>query len=320
VSYVEEKLTSAYNRYIFPKRNAYGVQMLHNEVVRFLSQVGIPMSELAGKKVLDAGCGTGELSCFLAQHGAQVTGIDITQNSLAYARTQAQVKGLPNVTFIEGSLLDYPFREHEYDLIVSHMVLMVTADPERAFANIVRALKPGGSIVFKVFCFWGTMSPFQKSPLWKIWVVRLLGGKDLEKRVRIGERLFYKPGHEAAHGLEKGQYLYDLWGLPRISYHRWGELLGWLDRSGLRYHSSDVPMEFSKLVQSFLDKTEPSVTTRGALLRGAAKVFFGVLPIHRLPVFKRPTLLSRTFGQAYAFLAAGANMVTIRAIKDERAR
>lgn len=312
---VDERVRGMYNQHIFPKRNAYGVQKIHEDIVHIFQVLGIQMEDLRGKTLLDAGCGTGELSCFLASYGAIVTGIDFSDGSLEYGRSLVQRMELSNATFIKGSLLEYNFPENAYDFVLSHMVLHHTSDPARAFSNIVRALKPGGSVIFRVFDFWGTMGPFQKSPLWKLWVVRWLAGDDVEKRVRIGERLFYRPGHEAQHGLEKNQYLYDLFGVPQVSYHRWGELLGWIKRNHLAYHSSNPPMEFSKLVAPYLSKTETNRTVRGRIFLSCGKLFLRLAPIHQSGWAKRPSVGSRLLGQLLSFISAGSNMITIRAVK-----
>lgn len=303
-----------YNQHIFPKRNAEGVRKIHEDIARILGAVGIRLEDLRGKTLLDAGCGTGELSCFLASCGACVTAIDFSENSLRYARKLAQRHGLDNIKLVQGSLLDYPMPEQQFDYVLSHMVLHHTTDPARAFSNIVRAVKPGGSVIFRIFCFWGTMCPFQKSPLWKIWLVRVLGRGDVDRRVRIGERLFYRPGHERPHGLDKQTYLYDLFGVSVVSHHRWGELLGWLARNHLVYHSSHLPMEFAKLVERFLTTTEPSRSWRGRVLRTAGRCLLRIVPIHRLPACQRPSRLSRCLGQLFVFFS-GSNMITIRAIK-----
>ncbi|MBI1894814.1 MAG: class I SAM-dependent methyltransferase [Candidatus Rokubacteria bacterium] len=303
-----------YNQYIFPKRNAYGVQKVHEDITRILGALGISLEELKGKTLLDAGCGTGEVSCFLASCGARVTGIDFSRNSLDYAGRLAQSQGLNTIEFIEGSLLDYHVPEGQFDYVLSHMVLHHTSDPARAFSNIVRALKPGGSIIFRVFCFWGTMCPFQKSPLWKRWVVWLLAGPDPDRRVRIGERLFYRPGHEVQHGVDKATYLYDLFGVRIVYHHWWGELLHWLHHNRLAYHSSYPAMEFSKLVAPYLDRRTPGSTRRGRILGAVGTSLLRVIPLHRWRVCQRPSWLSRLLGQTFAFFS-GANMTTIRAIK-----
>ena len=311
---VTERVGTMYSQHIFPKRNAAGVQTVQEGVVRILGELGLRLQDLQGKRLLDAGCGTGELACFFASCGAEVSAIDISKSSLAYARTRAKELALENIQFIEGSLLDYPFPKEAFDIVFSHMVLHHTADPKGAFSNIVKALKPGGSVIFKVFCLWGRMGLFQKAPLWHLWVVRLLGGSDPDRKVAIGERLFYRPGHETPHGVEKSTYLYDLFGVPKVANHTWGELLGWLKQNRIAYAASSPAMEFSKLVEPLLKKRE-SATLRGKILRVAGQTLLRVAPLHRLPACRRPSWISRGLGQAVTFFS-GSNMTAVRGIKQ----
>src|SRR5215475_8599392 len=58
---------------------------------------GIGEEDYVGKQVLDAGCGTGEYSCWFASRGAQVTGIDLSDGSLNEARAYAESVSLDNV-------------------------------------------------------------------------------------------------------------------------------------------------------------------------------------------------------------------------------
>ncbi len=313
----DQGVRNMYNVHIFPKRNAEGVNKIREDLPRILAGIGISLEDLRGKTLLDAGCGTGEVACFLASQGARVTAIDFSTGSLNYARALAKSQGI-DITFIEGSLLDYPFPKEQFDYVFSHMVLHHTSNPAGGFANIVKALKPGGSVIFRVFCFWGTFCPFQKSPLWKRWIVWILAGTDPERRVRVGERLFYRQGHEGQHGVDKATYLYDLFGVRIVYHHWWGELLGWLKRNRIDYHSSYPPMEFAKLAEPYLHSKEPSKTALGRALRGTARVILTILPMHRWSWSKRPTVFSRFLGQTFTFFS-GANMSTIRGIKPSRA-
>lgn len=102
----------------------------------------------AGERVLDVGCGCGETTLMLAEHGAEVTGIDISRPMLARARERAA--GRAGVSFREADAALEPF-EPVHDLLFSRFGLMFFDDPHAAFANLRRALAPGGRLAF---CCW----------------------------------------------------------------------------------------------------------------------------------------------------------------------
>ncbi|HUH86369.1 MAG TPA: methyltransferase domain-containing protein [Stellaceae bacterium] len=105
-----------------------------------------------GERVVDIGCGCGETAIEFARRvlpGGSVLGIDISAPMLAHAATRVE-PGLP-VTLVQGDATTYPFAEGAFDLLASRLGVMFFAEPERAFANLRRALRPGGRLVFVCF-------------------------------------------------------------------------------------------------------------------------------------------------------------------------
>jgi SAM-dependent methyltransferase len=100
----------------------------------------------SGETVLDVGCGTGATSLALAKAGANVTGLDVSKPMLDLARSRAIQAGL-DIAFIEADASSYPF-EPAFDLIFSRFGVMFFDDPIGAFANLHKALKPGGRLAF----------------------------------------------------------------------------------------------------------------------------------------------------------------------------
>ena len=102
-----------------------------------------------GERVLDIGCGAGGTSLQLAQAvapGGDVTGVDISRPLLEVARQRAS--GIPGLSFVEADAQTYPFETAGFDAVFSRFGVMFFADPTAAFANIRRALKPGGRLAF----------------------------------------------------------------------------------------------------------------------------------------------------------------------------
>jgi len=103
----------------------------------------------AGDRCLDVGCGTGATSRALAARGGSVLGLDLSGPMLAVARNAAA--DLDQLTFIQGDAQVYPFEPSSFDVGVSRMGCMFFGDPTAAFANIGRALRPGGRLALTVW-------------------------------------------------------------------------------------------------------------------------------------------------------------------------
>jgi SAM-dependent methyltransferase len=97
-------------------------------------------------RVLDIGCGNGRLTRLAAARARSATGVDLSGPMLATARARAAE--VPNVTFEQGDVQVHPFAEGGFDLAVSRFGVMFFADPVAAFANVRRALSPGGRLAF----------------------------------------------------------------------------------------------------------------------------------------------------------------------------
>jgi len=104
-----------------------------------------------GERVLDIGCGAGGSTFPLAAAvgpSGRVTGLDVSAPLLARAEERRRELGLDNIRFVEADAQDHPFDPAGCDLAVSRFGVMFFADPVAAFANIARALRPGGRLVF----------------------------------------------------------------------------------------------------------------------------------------------------------------------------
>lgn len=113
-----------------------------------LQRNNIDLGWFTGKKILDAGCGGGRYTYALAQLGASsVTGIDIGKQGIMDARER--IKGREHeekIEFIEGSVLELPFKEATFDFVFSNGVLHHTKSTEKGISEIFRVLKKGGGV------------------------------------------------------------------------------------------------------------------------------------------------------------------------------
>jgi len=101
-------------------------------------------------RVLDVGCGNGQLTRLAARRArfGHATGLDLSAPMLERARATAAEEGVANVTFERGDAQVHPFPAGAFDVAVSRFGAMFFADPVAAFANVGRALRPGGRAAF----------------------------------------------------------------------------------------------------------------------------------------------------------------------------
>jgi SAM-dependent methyltransferase len=101
------------------------------------------LSPQPGERILDVGCGTGQLTTQIAASGADVTGIDSSPAMVDQARQNA-----PGLRFEVQDVCALPYRE-EFDAVFSNAVLHWVTRAEEAAGAMSRALKPGGRLVLE---------------------------------------------------------------------------------------------------------------------------------------------------------------------------
>jgi SAM-dependent methyltransferase len=127
-----------------------------------------------GDRVLDVGCGTGEETRAAAQAGAaDALGVDLSSEMLEVARRLAADQGLTTARFEQADAQIAPFPDAGFDTVVSRTSAMFFGDQPAAFANLARALRPGGRMVLLVW------QPFPRNE----WIASIGGamaaGRDL---------------------------------------------------------------------------------------------------------------------------------------------
>jgi len=105
-----------------------------------------------GTRIADFGCGPGLYTTRLAKHGASVTGIDFSRNSIEYARKTATENGL-NIRYVNQNYLEFEIRDR-FDLILMIMCDFCALSPiqrRRMLKKFSRFLQPGGAILLDVY-------------------------------------------------------------------------------------------------------------------------------------------------------------------------
>jgi len=119
---------SKMNKYDLNKR----IEVVFNEMLDM---------DLKGKKLLDAGCGTGWFSKAASERGAEVTSMDIGDKLLSKVAVKCNSK------CVIGSIMDIPFDDNTFDIIISSEVIEHVTNPTKAIRELYRVLKPQGTLV-----------------------------------------------------------------------------------------------------------------------------------------------------------------------------
>jgi len=107
--------------------------------------------DVKGKTILDVGCGTGIVSFLLLSRGAsKVVCVDISQYMLNCAKEKADKLGYDKtrIDFCQADAEAMPFKNGQFDLVVSSMVLGLSCGQERMIEEMARVARPGGKVAF----------------------------------------------------------------------------------------------------------------------------------------------------------------------------
>ena len=110
-----------------------------------------------GINVLELGCGTGQLSLFLARGNRTIYGVDISNGSLLLGDNFRKQNDINNAYFMKMDIFDLKFKENYFDFTVSNGVLHHTKDARKAFKSLVKVTKPGGLILVGLYHRYGRL-------------------------------------------------------------------------------------------------------------------------------------------------------------------
>ncbi|POT59664.1 SAM-dependent methyltransferase [Citrobacter amalonaticus] len=121
------------------------------------------LPELAGKRILDLGCGYGWFCRYARDnHAAHVLGVDLSEKMLAQAQSMTSGDG---IDYRREDLETLALPPASYDLIYSSLALHYLRDIDRLFATVYQALTPGGMLVFSA------EHPVYTAPLTQGWII-----------------------------------------------------------------------------------------------------------------------------------------------------
>jgi len=103
-----------------------------------------------GQAVLDVGCGTGVAALTAARAGAKVRGLDLSPALLEHARNNAALAEV-QIEFTEGDAEALPYGDSSFDVVISQFGHMFAPRPHVAVVEMLRVLKPGGTVAFSTW-------------------------------------------------------------------------------------------------------------------------------------------------------------------------
>ncbi len=116
-------------------------RFMEKDAKQFYRRLGVT----PGARLLDVGCGAGQLALIAARAGAQVSGCDIAANWIERARSRAAAEEL-DIAFDEGDAESLPYDDAQFDAVVSLVGAMFAPRPDRVAEELIRVCRPGGMI------------------------------------------------------------------------------------------------------------------------------------------------------------------------------
>lgn len=196
-----------------------------------------PHQEIAGRRVLDVGCGLGGKTTYYALHGAtSVVGLDDDATRIEEAGAFARSKSVDNVRFDVGSAAMLPYGDGEFDVVILQDTIEHVHDPRRVMGECRRVLRPGGMILTAFPPFgspWGAHL-FAHVPIpWAQYVFREDALVDVWKHaflaVDSGERAALSP--EKRKAVEEADTLTQLVRIAKLHIREFRDVV---DSAGLR--------------------------------------------------------------------------------------
>ncbi|MCA1585066.1 MAG: class I SAM-dependent methyltransferase [Acidobacteria bacterium] len=178
-----------------------------------------------GARVIECGCGTGQLTNFLSIANRTVIGVDLCMSSLRMALDFKQQNGLERAHFYQMNLFRPSFKPESFDLVISNGVLHHTSDPFLGFQSIARLVRPGGFILVGLYHRYGRLATDLRRALFRL----------------SHDRFLFLDRHASDQNVSREKrrsWFMDQYKNPHESKHTVGEVVTWLYRTGFEFVNS----------------------------------------------------------------------------------
>lgn len=196
-------------------------------------------------KIIEIGCGTGQLSNFLSRYNRTIIGTDLSLSSLELANNFRKANSIENVFFLQMNLFKPCFSEGTFDAVISNGCLHHTADPKKAFNTVIKLAKKGGLIVVGLYHKNGRLFTNFRQKFFKIFKNKF---KFLDPR-NIDNSLSES---------KKYAWYRDQYQNPKEFSYRFGEILEWFNENNIKYLSSIPFHGFDEKFQLFKENKKPN--------------------------------------------------------------
>lgn len=178
------------------------------------------------KLILECGCGTGQLSHFLQCNNNDVLGIDMSLSSLGLAIEHKTRNQLIRASFCQMNIFNLALKDDVFDVVISHGVLHHTYDAEKAFAQIVRKVKPGGVVMIGLYNRYGRLPTWLRS--------KFIG--------LLGPRIDYVIRTQIRDARKAETWIKDQYYNPHETWHSIDEVLRWFAKNNVTFLNCSPPI------------------------------------------------------------------------------
>ncbi len=175
-----------------------------------------------GARVLECGCGTGQLTNFLSMANRTAIGTDLSINSLKKALAFKHRHALDRAHFLQMNLFHPAFKPATFDLVIANGVLHHTSAPFLGYQTIAQLVKPGGHILLGLYHKYGRLATGLRRVLWQA-----TGG-----RFRLGDRRIVNPPPGS---VKRSAWFIDQYMNPHESTHTLAEVVRWFGSTGFAF-------------------------------------------------------------------------------------
>ncbi len=200
-----------------------------------------------GARILDAGCGTGQLGIFLSMMNRRVIGIDFSHASLKKGHDFKEMFGLRSVHFFQMDLFHIGLKQERFDYVFCNGVLHHTADAYGGFQVLCNLVKRGGYIVIGLYNRYGRFLLDLRGLIFRLTKERFLWLDFVMRKKSVGEG-------------KKRIWFMDQYRNPHEEKFTVGDVLEWFHANGIEYINSIPKINLAErltLEERLFEKHDP---------------------------------------------------------------